>query len=367
MRHWQLQQSFAAALCVVAIVLPAQQTIAVQQAASNNPLAMKRTIIADPEMINLGFVEPRSTVTRSFRLLNTSSAAVTIKSATPSCTCTTIDAVGKVIPGQGSIDIPITMKIAASTGAKSASVTFTFSDGSAPVSLGMGGEVAYQVRATTVDPTVNARVPYINAFDDPARPAGTPAPSLAGTIAVVSIDQKPFRVLSVMNAPPVFVGFDPSKDTPRTSYEIAYDFSKVPCEKMPRYVVIETDHPQAPVVDLRVRHACTRIMPEIPFAEYRANLGSIAPGTTQPFEFELKKAAGWRVTQVTSKDPRLTAALVDQRADADHALVSLTLKVDAAVTGVVLAPISMVAIDPAGKEHSSDFWVYFTTRPQPVQ
>ncbi len=326
-------------------------------------------VIADPPSIALGFLEPRASVTRTFRLVNTSTAPVTIVSATPTCTCTALDATGKVIPAQGRIELPVTMKVSASTGVKSAAVSFVFSDRSAPVTITMSGEIAYAVRGTSIDPTNHARVPYINAFQDPAAPAGSAVTPLNGTVTIASIDQAPFTIQSVMDRPTEFVGFDPVVDQPRNSYEVRYDFSKLPCEQVPPYLIIATDHPKAPVIDMRVRHLCTKIAPQIPFAEYRANLGVLTPATPSAFEFELKHAAGWRVVETVSKDPRISVKLVSQRSDKEMAMISLVAEASDAAAGVVLAPITMTATGPDGAKRSSDFWVYAIVRPRsaPVQ
>lgn len=354
-----LRLSAVAACFVSALTAEARGEASFRDPLPATNLAQPTTVLADPPLINLGFIEPRSTITRTFRLSNISRAPITIESVIPTCTCTTVDVIGKVIPALGSLEVPVTMKVASATGVKTAAVTFTYSDRSTPTTLNMSGEIAYKVRATCEDVVAKSRVPFINLFDDPARPRDVPPPSMAGTLMVMSIDQRPFRILSVMNQPPSFAGFDPAKDPPATSYELVYDFSKVPCERMPPYLIIETDHPQAPVIDMRVRHQCTKIMPQIPFAEYRANLGAITTGIPQPFEFELKKSTGWRVIETKSKDPQFTVTLVDQRADADHAMISLLIVVDPSAHGIVLAPVTMVATDPAGNTKSSDFWVYF--------
>ena len=52
----------------------------------------------------------------------------------------------------------------------------------------------------------------------------------------------------------------------------------LPCEQVPKYLVVETDRPEARLIDMRVRHECTRINPAFGFAQYRENLGVIAPG-----------------------------------------------------------------------------------------
>lgn len=326
-------------------------------------------VIADPPSIALGFLEPRASVTHTFRLVNTSTAPVTIVSATPSCTCTALEATGKVIPAQGAIELPVTMKVSASTGVKSAAVSFVFSDQSPPLTVTMSGEIAYAVRGTTIDPTNHARVPYINAFQDPAAPAGSAVTPLTGSVTVASIDQAPFTIQSVMDRPAEFVGFDPAVDRPRSSYEIRYDFSKLACEQVPPYLIIATDHPKAPVIDMRVRHLCTKIAAQIPFAEYRANLGVLTATTPASFEFELKHSAGWRVVDTVSKDSRIAVKLVSQRSDKDMAMISLSAEATDAAIGVILAPITMTATGPDGVNRSSDFWVYAIVRPRtaPVQ
>lgn len=253
----------------------------------------------------------------------------------------------------------MTMKVSASTGVKTAAVTFDFGTGIAPVTVSMSGEIAYQVRGVATDAANGATVPYINAFNDPAAPQAMPQIPLSGIVTIGSIDRSAFHIESVLGAPPIFVDYDPSVDAPRAAYKIRYDFSSIPCQQMPPYLVVATDHPKAPVIDMRIRHACTRISPLIPFAEYRANLGAVAAGSTVPFEFELKHAKGWRISQTLSKDPRIAVDLVGQRSDPDSSMISLVAKVDPSTTGTVLAPVTMTGIDPTGATKSSDFWIYF--------
>ncbi len=323
-------------------------------------------VIADPALIALGFIEPRSSITRTFRLVNTGTTPVTIASAVPSCTCTSVDAAGKVIPAQGSIELPITMKVAASTGIKVASITFTFGAGLAPARVDMQGEICFPVRATSIDFVTAARVPFINAFGDPANPQGSVSPPLSGAVTVESVDGAAFRVLSVMGQPTEFVDASDSASTPRTSHEVRYNFEGLACEKIPPFLVIATDHPKAPVIDIRVRHKCSRIAPRIPFAEYRANLGAVVPGSSIPFEFELKQSKGWTVTDVTSSEPRVKVQLIGQQSDADHALVSLVATLDPSLRGVLLFPATMTATDPGGATQRSDFWICLDVR-EPTQ
>ncbi|MSR28595.1 MAG: DUF1573 domain-containing protein [Phycisphaerales bacterium] len=323
-------------------------------------------VIADPPVIPLGFIEPRATITRSFRLVNTGAQTVTIASAIPSCTCTSVDAQGKVIQPGAALELPMTMKVSAATGIKVAGITFTFGPGIPPVTVEMKGEIAYPVRATAIDFMSGATVPYINAFGDPALPQGSASAPLDGIVTVASIDSTVFRVTSVMGAPAQFVGFVPSSDAPRPSYQVKYSLAGIPCDRVPPYLVIATDHPKAPIIDLRIRHKCTKISPQLPFAEYRANLGALEPGVRTAFEFELKKSQGWRVTGVASRDPRVLVEFMAQQSDTDHAMISLAATAAPNATGIILAPVSMTATDPAGATKSSDFWIYFDAAPRVV-
>lgn len=318
--------------------------------------AIAGPIVVMPGTVMLGFIEPRSSVTREVPLRNTSDAPVRILRAVPSCTCTTLDVTGKVIPPMGELLIPITMKVSSATGIKTANVQFVLEGVPSVLTVAMQGEVSYPVRALQLDPKTDTRVPYIDAFTNPGK--------ATGIIEVVSIDGKPFRVTGVQGAPPKYVGFDPAKDAPRTSYAVEYDLSGIECSKMPPYLVVSTDRPDAPVIDMRVRHACTRIDPVIPFAEFRVNLGVVRPGSTTSYDFELKQARGWTATGATCSDPRIRISFVKQKpVDSEgHSLVALEAVVAPDARGLLLVPVTLDATSPNGRAVSSTFWLYADVR-----
>jgi hypothetical protein len=82
---------------------------------------------------------------------------------------------------------------------------------------------------------------------------------LQGEIEVQSLDGKPFRVLGAGGREPQFVGFDPRTDSPRPRYRLRWDLSGYTAGTMPWWWVVETDRPEAPLVDLRVQHEWTRV------------------------------------------------------------------------------------------------------------
>ena len=318
--------------------------------------AIAGPIVAMPGTVMLGFIEPRSSVTREIPLRNTSDKPVRILKAVPSCTCTTLDVTGKVIPPLGELLIPITMKVSSATGIKTANVQFVLEGVPSVLTVAMQGEVSYPVRALQLDPKTDTRVPYIDAFTNPGK--------VTGLIEVVAVDGKPFTVTGVQGAAPKYVGFDPATDAPRTSYTVEYDLSGIECAKMPPYLIVATDRADAPVIDMRVRHACTRIDPVIPFAEFRVNLGVVKPGSATDYDFELKQARGWTATGASCGDPRIRIEFVKQKpVDSEgHSLVALKAVVSPDARGLLLVPVTLEATGPNGRTVSSVFWLYADVR-----
>jgi hypothetical protein len=334
------------ALVLAALLAPAAPARAqAQQVADRQRMIAEQMALCPVKtpkaMLDAGLVSPNTDVKFEATLLNTLDRPVKCIRSAPSCTCTTVDMLGKVIPAKGTIAVPLSMRTSGATGEKTAEVVLMFEDVPGVVQLSIRAEVTYPVRGWQQNPGPDGkprRDPFVNAYDIKE--------NVKGEITVESIDGKPFRVLSVMGLPPVFAdGADPAQ--PRESRRVRYDFSALPCEQVPKYLIVETDRADARLIDLRVRHECTRINPAFGFAQYRENAGIIAPGETKVFEVEIKHANGVRIDSVTSTDPRLDAKLVETKTGAEEGIllrVALTAKPDA--SGLVLAPLRFVGVGP---------------------
>lgn len=313
-------------------------------------------VIIDPAEVDFGVVAPETTVEAEVKITNTTSRPIKVLAAVPSCTCTSVDITGKVIPAGGMLPMPMSMKTSASTGEKVAAVKLMFEGHPDPVQVVIRSEVAYSIRATP---------PFIDVQQAPKTPQGTPDTPrpLAGTFTLTSNDGKPFRVISVLGAEPVYAGasagFKPGSDAPRSTYTLAYDFSATPPTSIPAYVIVETDRPDCPALDLRVRHENTHIKPTFKIAEFRSAVGRIEPGKSGRFELEIKEIGGRKVASVTSKNPAMaTARLLEQKPDGKSVLMSAEVVPAAGFRGPLYFPVTITLDDG----RSTDLWVFGSVR-----
>ena len=126
---------------------------------------------------------------------------------------------------------------------------------------------------------------------------------------------------------------------------------------IPPFLIVETDHPKCPVLDLRVRHETTKIAPVLNFAEFRTNVGLMQNGTPTEFEIELKHAGPMRVDRVESRHKEVQAFIVDQKSDGD----SLLVKVKLLPTGMPIGPCLFTCRFGSGTK-TSDLWIYGIVR-----
>ena len=315
--------------------------------------AANAKVIAMPAGLDFGVVAPHTLLEGNFKLANTSDKPLKVLGAQPSCQCTTIEITGKEIPAQtagvpGILEVPVTMKVSA-TGFKTAQVKVVVEGESLPITLELRAEVAYAVRLAIMDAAGNAQ-PYVDAAEDASR--------LKGVAQVFSSDGKPFRVLSVQGAAPVFVNWNEKSDAPMAKYEVQFALAGAPCEQVPKYLLVETDRADARMIDARVRHVCTKISPALDIAEFRSNVGAMPAGGSGTFDIEIKKMGANRIASVKAVDAQFSAELIGQRADGSSLMVTIRLTPGKNVTGVFMTPVHLVAVDSNGQP-------YMTQRPEP--
>ena len=304
----------------------------------SGPKAVPGPISAEPALADFGIVEPGTVVSKTIKLLNPLDRPVLIRLARPSCTCTTVDMTGKTIPAKGSLEMPMSMKTSLSVGKKTAQVNMVFEGLDQLLEIKLVAETAYAVRANPA---------YVDALA-PER--------MKGFFELLSSDGTPFVVKSVDGRPPESADGSPMK--PATRQVVRYDLTKPGLQRgVPPFLIVETDHPKCPALDLRVRHDSTRITPVLNFAEFRTNVGVIQNGTPSEFEIELKHAGELRVDRVTSNHKEIAAALLDQKSDGDALLVKVKLM----PVGMPAGPFLFTCTFGSGAK-TSDLWIYGVAR-----
>ena len=268
----------------------------------------------DPPEIDFGFVRPDTELTGSFLVRNVSNRPLRIQAVRADCKCTTVgDLDGTIIAPGEALEVTAVVDGRPSGGAKRSEIRFLFDGYNEVATIGLRSTVG---RMVSVDPT------YL---------AATKVTS--GEVFVTSVDGRPFRILAVDGKPPRYAGASAAGPEPRTEHRLAWDlgsFDPDRCvdqsgRRMPRWWVIETDHPEAPIVDLRVRHLCT--LPARPqggwfLSQQRAVLDAVTPGEAREFTVFLKWVAGEKpsdtIRDVRSESPQFTASLVGTERNGDR-------------------------------------------------
>lgn len=294
------------------------------------PQSTPGPISAQPPNLDFGVVGPGEKVHGTITLTNPLDHPVKITKATPSCQCTGVDIEGKEIPAKGTLEFPISIKMSTAPVKKLATLTILFEEFKQVLVIKLEGEVALPIRATP-------------GFLDVQQKMNMPK---SGTFTIASRDGKPFSVIAVQGEAPAFVDFTPGKDTPRASYALRYDFTAAMApgatKKVPPYLLVETDRPDCPIVDLRVRHEDTSIKPGLHVGAYRSSCGRITPGGSGEFELEIEKMGSQRITGVRSLWADATVELIEQTAD-DHGNVVIRAKVTppANFRGMLFFPVEL--------------------------
>lgn len=302
------------------------------------------TVLIEPALVDFGALAPGSVNPAAFRITNTGPTAVTIQRATPSCVCTTLtDLAGRRIAAGETVTLEASLDAPKQAGKKEAKV-FVYLEGAArPVIVKMTGVVTLPVQPEP---------PYADALKG----------KNAGSIALRSTDGRPFRVISSNAGPPIFVGGDGGSAAAHT---VAWSVAGMPGASIPRWWIFTTDHPDQPLVAVRVRNENTGSSRDPERMQRRwivlddfIELGEVRVGETRTFTVQMDhynpRGRGavdrpeWPTDlRVSSPDPRLTVTLgeVSTLPKEDLELGSVRAAVEVRFDGppseILFAPLSL--------------------------
>jgi hypothetical protein len=293
----------------------------------------------NPGGFALGIVDPRAQFETVSTLYNSGTTPITITTVKSTCGCTVPENLqGRMIEPGETIPFSTTFTAPAALMEKSAKILMQFN------AAGQSQHALFEITAT-VALAVRAEPPYVEALKGVN----------AGQVRVSSIDGAPFRILSAYGQAPAYAdGFDPARDEPRGAYTLQWNIlypQQADCDAAKYWWVIETDHPDAPLVPVEIRHDCTgkRRLGAVQqqqwfFTDYLTLLGRVRADRPVEAEVQIEKLRGrptLRVEAVESLSPDATVELagVTDEAGDKHTLVRVRFTPRAGYEGLLYADV----------------------------
>ncbi|MEM8836399.1 MAG: hypothetical protein AAGD00_11355 [Planctomycetota bacterium] len=223
------------------------------------PSSQRPPAVAEPARVNLGHMFPGDVRETEVILSNPSETPVRIKEVRSTCWCTAGEPDSFEIPGGGFVSLDVRVEAPDVRETLGRAVIVIFEGFAQPLVIDVDAEVNRGIRTQYVSDDAN--VPQV------------------GAMTLESQDGTAFEVLSVNGEAPVFLD-DTSDDG--TRHRLRIDFSNREEEDVPRYVLVETTHETAPIIDVELltveREVAQRQRRPWGFASGRVYLGTVNAG-----------------------------------------------------------------------------------------
>lgn len=208
-----------------------------EKAAQSIPFRLKT------DTVDLGRIRPGGAKTANFEIFNAARVPVTITRVTSTCSCTAavVDGQMTVEPGQTG-QVSVTISNRSNPGPMNERVTVWYRDPNTQrernFNVAVKAEIAHAVSASPF---------FVDLLTKPER---------TGVIRLESGDGRPFCVLTVAGKPAELVTEELAADQDpagaRPMQIVRYNFEGVTDDEVGLFMIIETDHPEAEMIDLRV-------------------------------------------------------------------------------------------------------------------
>ncbi|MEQ9617270.1 MAG: DUF1573 domain-containing protein [Phycisphaerales bacterium] len=189
-------------------------------------------IRVDNDAIEIGRHAPGDSAIVDFKVINTSDAPLKLTRVQGNCPCIGVVVRDPVVPANGSAMITLAIDTPKKMGRLTREL-YIFAEGfNAPLRLPVYGDLEYGVIVN------KGGVPELL--------------QRQGVITLTSVDARAFTVTSANGETPVSAieGRDPAQ--PARSHAIRFDLGDAPATDLPRFFTIETDHPDARSIPVRV-------------------------------------------------------------------------------------------------------------------
>ena len=262
-----------------------------------------------PSVLNWGTTDPETTVDGSVELENISKEPLTIVTVQSSCACTTTRSLdGQTIPPGGTVTLEAQLDPQNSVGRKTTRIKVLVEGYSKVLEFDGTAEVSRPVRI---------RPQYINTVGEPNDPDSDAVVNQTGTLMVSSLDRQPFRVLSVQGRPPLYGASKEATGGPRVQHLLVYDIEdyRQPDGRYERYVVVETDREDAPLIEVLLRHrnSALDIDRRFKLKSYMLNLGRTTPGgSIEKVHSSREASLTGPIVSATTDEPGITVEIASQ-------------------------------------------------------
>ncbi len=303
----------------------------------------------EPASLRLGYVLPESVITREFTLVNDSQESLMVKEIKRGCSCTEVTfQAGELAPGESRKGLA-TFTAGMTPTTKNNKIKIMF-ENHQPMTLPMNAMVS---RAVDVQPP-NFRMHSKSYYDGPVS-------RTKSRVQLSATDSQPFRILSSGGRPPISVSGAGDPTIPSTAHSVMIDIGDYDKEtlldpqgkKMPPFWIIETDHPDAPVVEVRVLHKENSPHQrekdrEWVFVENRVVVDAVDPGQAVQFELPIiwNAIEGQRTQQIISAEsnsPEFEASLVGMKKDGRKSKAVIEIRPVDGVVGPYQGRIELIS------------------------
>jgi Protein of unknown function (DUF1573) len=322
-------------------------------------------LVAAPAAIDFGRLPPGSVRETTLQVSNPTAEPLKVRQVRSTCNCTTVEPafIDHVLRPGESIEMKVTIELDAMLGPKTMTVYVIVEDWDRPLEIPVTVEAVLAIR------TVPAVIKFQFLEDEVPQPSGV--------LVVESLDGTPFTILSSGGTAPRYTDGFTAGDAPRTTYQVRYDLSPWvaadPSQSaMPWWWVIETDHPAAPLVDVRIRGAQTAVANRDEFVtsakrpwglapDLRSVVGVVKAGAPVEFVVTTKLRGGMELASVQTLTPGiLTQPAIVKSRDLGDGEIAYTVRVTPAarLKGVFLGLLLFKGTD----NHQLGRWVIGTVR-----
>ncbi|MGP1310163.1 MAG: DUF1573 domain-containing protein [Phycisphaerales bacterium] len=305
---------------------------------------------ASPERIDLGVMKPGMKRAGSVTITNNGDETIEIARVNSSCSCTVADLPKDTLAPGESVELSATLESGNYIGDMQRQVRVYAKGYAAPYEIWVVADISYDVKADPV---------YIGAFQGDT-----------GEVKVTEVNGKPFKILSVNSEKPTFKDYTPDSGELMSEYTLVWSTKGVDPKDLPRWWVIETDHPTAPVVDLRMLHPA--VLPKVDprrawqLGDDRALIGYLEPGESTKLTLEIKERRRAQEelplpeVATTRDDMTVEVASLEKTPDGYALELTLTAKNGGAGKTLIAEPISI-----KWRDSEETYWVFGRLTKQP--